>query len=352
MADPQDSPTPEAIPEAIPMPPPIMSADLPPANRKTFGAVWLVLGGVIAAGIGFGTSRLVPGGWPLADTAAATSGLQAQVQQLAADNSALKTRLNDLAEHPALDPALNVRIVALEARPAGVDQSADLMVLKAQVQALSTAPASLAPGVDAAALKALQDQVTALSIAPSAAIDAAVKAAQDQLAATMATAQASAAKLTTDAALTRIAAALESGAPYASALTDLGQQTLPPVLLEHATSGLPTLQSLRDAFPKAARASLEGARQADMGASWTDRISAFLQTQTGARSLTPREGNDPDAILSRAEAALASGDLTATLAELAALPEAAKPALTGWTAQAQLRLDAATALTDLAKAGG
>ena len=348
MADPQDSPTPAAMPEPIPMPPPNMPPDMPPARRKAFGAVWLVLGGVIAAGLGFGASRLVPGGWPIADT----SGLKAQVEQLAADNAALKTRLNDLAEHPVLDPVLNARLTALEARPAGLDQSADLTALKAQVQALSSAPAFNAPGVEAGALKALQDQVASLATAPSAAIDAAVKAAQDQLAATMATAEASAAKLTVDAALTRIAAALDSGAPYASALTDLGQQTIPAVLSEHAASGLPTLQSLRDSFPAAARAALEGARHADMGASWTDRITVFLQTQTGARSLTPRPDNDPDAILSRAEAALASGDLTATLAELAALPEAAKPALTGWMTQAQLRLDAAAALTGLAKAGG
>jgi hypothetical protein len=135
-------------------------------------------------------------------------------------------------------------------------------------------------------------------------------------------------------------------------LTDLGAAPIPPVLADHAASGLPTLQSLRDAFPGVARAALDAARQADMGASWTDRITAFLKTQTGARSLTPREGDDPDAILSRAEAALASGDLPAVLAELAVLPEAAKPALTDWLAQAQLRLDAAAALTSLAKAGG
>jgi len=344
MADLQDSPT----EPAIQIPPSMPVLDKPPVRRGRSAALWLVLGGLVAAGLGFGLSRLVPGGWPIEGT----SALQTQVEALVADNAALKSRLNDLAEHPVPDPALLDRVSALEARPAGRDQSADLTALKAQIEGMSTAPASPAPGVDAAALKALQDQVAALSIAPSAAIETAVKAAQDQFAATMATAQASAAKLTADAALTRIAAALDSGAPYASALTDLGQHTLPPVLLEHATSGLPTLQSLRDAFPKAARAALEGARSADMGASWTDRISAFLQTQTGARSLTPREGNDPDAILSRAEAALASGDLTATLAELAALPDAAKLALTDWTAQAQLRLDAATALTDLARAGG
>lgn len=353
MADETDSPTPEVIQMSPPAPAQVRS--------RASGTVWLVLGGVVAAGLGFGVSRLVPGGWPLTDT----SALGSQVQALVADNAALKSRLNDLAEHPVPDPALLDRISALEARPAATktstetsaETSAELAALTAQVQALAN---TAGVSTDAAAFKALQDQVAALSSAPSAAIDTAiatavsqaVKTAQVQLDATVASAEASAAALTTDAALTRIAAALDGGAPYASALADLGQLVIPPVLADHAATGLPTLQSLRETFPDAARAALEAAREADMGASWTDRITSFLQTQTGARSLTPRAGNDPDSILSRAEAALDSGDVAATLAELATLPQSAKPALAAWQALAQQRLDAAVALSDLAKAGG
>ena len=349
MADETDSPTPEVIQMSPPAPAQVRS--------RASGTVWLVLGGVVAAGLGFGVSRLVPGGWPLSDS----SALGSQVQALVADNAALKSRLNDLAEHPVPDPALLDRISALEARPAATktsaETSAELAALTAQVQALAN---TAGVSTDAAAFKALQDQVAALSSAPSAAIDTAiatavsqaVKTAQVQLDATVASAEASAAALTTDAALTRIAAALDSGAPYASALADLGQLAIAPVLADHAATGLPTLQSLRETFPDAARAALEAAREADMGASWTDRITSFLQTQTGARSLTPRAGNDPDSILSRAEAALDSGDVAATLAELATLPQSAKSALAAWQALAQQRLDAAVALSDLAKAGG
>ena len=363
MADEPDSPTPQAIPtppsEQTPpqFPPPQFPPQTPKPltalRRAAYGALWLVLGGAIAAGLGFGAARLVPGGWPIADT----SALQAQVQALADDNAAFKVRLNTLAEAPVIDPALVDRIAALERRPVVPDTSADLAAglaaLKAQVQALASAPGG---GADPAALKALQDQVAALSTAPAAAIDAAVTAAvtsaQDQLASTMASAEASAAKLTADAALTRIAAALDSGAPYGSALADLGPVTVPAVLADHAATGVPTVQALREAFPDAAREALDDARRADMGASWTDRVTAFLQTQTGARSLTPREGNDPDAILSRAEAQVGAGDLAAALTELAALPDAAKASLADWQAQARLRLDAAAALADLAKAGG
>ena len=81
------------------------------------------------------------------------------------------------------------------------------------------------------------------------------------------------------------------------------------------------------AFPTAARAGLEAALRADMGSSWTERATNFLRAQTGARSLDPREGDDPDAILSRAEAAVSAGDLATALTEIAALPEPAQTAM-------------------------
>ena len=97
-----------------------------------------------------------------------------------------------------------------------------------------------------------------------------------------------------------------------------------------AETGVPSLATLQDSFAEAARAALEAALRADMGDSWTDRAMSFFRTQTGARSLTPREGSDPDAILSRAEAALAKGDLVTTLAELDSLPEVARTAMADW----------------------
>ena len=69
--------------------------------------------------------------------------------------------------------------------------------------------------------------------------------------------------------------------------------------------------------------------------------------------MTPREGNDPDAVLSRAEAALVAGDLPAALAEIAALPPVAQEVLSPWVATAQTRLNAIAAVADLtSKIGG
>ena len=87
-----------------------------------------------------------------------------------------------------------------------------------------------------------------------------------------------------------------------------------------------------------------------MGEGWTDRLSAFLRSQSGARSLTPREGTDPDAVLSRAEAALRDGQIKAALAELAGLPPAGTEAMAPWIADATRRLGAEQAIADLSVA--
>jgi len=63
--------------------------------------------------------------------------------------------------------------------------------------------------------------------------------------------------------------------------------------------------------------------------------------------VAPREGDDADAILSRAEAAVRSGDLDAALSELSGLPDVAKSALSEWQSRAQTRLEAKTAADGL-----
>jgi hypothetical protein len=148
------------------------------------------------------------------------------------------------------------------------------------------------------------------------------------------------------AAIGKVQVALDLGGPFASALADLGDA--PQILTDTAQTGVPTLSSLQIAFPAAARAGLEQALHADMGSSWTERATNFLRSQTGARSLEPRDGGDPDAILSRAEAAVSTGDLTTALSEIATLPEPAQTAMAEWTALARTRQAAVAALAQLA----
>jgi hypothetical protein len=87
-----------------------------------------------------------------------------------------------------------------------------------------------------------------------------------------------------------------------------------------------------------------------MGATWSDRITNYFKSQTGVRSLTPREGPEPDAVLSRAEAALQAGDLTAALTELQALPEAGQSAIAPWRSRVEQRLAAQSATDALLRA--
>src|SRR5690606_24882863 len=73
---------PIATAELTPKSDPPRDTPQPQVVKSSPGFVPLVLGGVVAAGIGFGLARyVVPDGWPLPNT----SPLQSQVTQQAAD---------------------------------------------------------------------------------------------------------------------------------------------------------------------------------------------------------------------------------------------------------------------------
>ena len=302
----------------------------PPAAQKRSGIIAPLLGGILAAGAGFGLAQYVPNGWPSADTSALQATLDVQSKEIAA----LKDQIAQLPvpeAAPAVDLApinatvadLATRLDALESQPA---QPAD-------TTALSDAVAKLQ--ADLAALKA-SGPVPANVAALTAEAEARLQEAEAQAAQIAAEAEALASKAARTAALGRLQTAIDGGAPYAELLPGLGL-SVPAALQDHAGTGLPSLTALQDGFPHAARLALESALRADMGDSWTERATSFFRSQTGARSLTPQDGNDPDAVLSRAEAALASGDLDTTLSELANLPQVAQDALADWRGLAERR---------------
>ena len=151
------------------------------------------------------------------------------------------------------------------------------------------------------------------------------------------------------AAMTRIIAAVDSGAPFADAAADLqsaGGVEIPQALAATSETGVPTLASLQQSFPDAARAALAAAR-ADAAASGENGLGAFLQRRLGARSVTPQEGNDPDAVLSRAEAAVRDGRLGDALVELDALPDLSKATMFDWFNLAETRHGASLAADEL-----
>lgn len=316
-------------------------------QRKRRGLAWVIwplLGGALAAAAGYGVAQYVPNGWPMASVVTLQTQvavLSDQVQALQADLQQADARLASLETAPAPQSdagqiaALELRLTTLESKPmpAGTD-SAALDQLRAEVAAIKT---------NGAAVMSAQVQAD---------LDAKVQATEAKLTAIEQSAQAQAAATLTRAALGQIAAALDSGAPYPSAIAALAGADIAVVLTDNATAGLPSLQALQASFPDSARTALEAALRANMGESWSERVGNFLRTQVGVRSLTPRDGPDPDAILSRAEAALTAGDVAQALAEIATLPTPAQEALSAWRVRAQLRLDAQAALAALlAKAG-
>jgi len=338
-----------------------------PAVRRKSGPVLagILIGAALAAGAGYGVQRYLVA-QPIFDP----TPLEARLTAAETEAQALRAEIARLSEAPleapVPDQALLDRIAALENAAVQAVQSLDIAPLTARLDGVEANLAALAnlpseTGVSPAALAALQAEVAALK-SQDAGVPAEISAMADAVTARLTEAESRAAALTAqateiaadatrNAALIKIGAALDSGLPYSAALAALGDAPIPEALSAYADTGAPSIATLRAAFPDAARAALEQGLRANPGETWTDRVGTFLRNQTGARSLTARDGSDPDAVLSRAEVALAQADLPAALTELAALPPEAQTALAGWTALAQQRLDAQTALAGLQGAG-
>ncbi|MEZ5798679.1 MAG: hypothetical protein R3D63_15090 [Paracoccaceae bacterium] len=269
--------------------------------------------------------------------------LQAQVAELQARLDKADQTMADLASRLG-DPAATAE--ALTALGDRLDQA------EGRLEAMASAPANADGSIPPASFAALSAEVEALKSALAGQKDSALAGAGPELRALVdqamadwqarAAAQAQAEVEATRArvgqleAAERIKAAALTGAPYAADLAALGGVPVDAILRDRADTGLPTLTALAGAFPQAARDALDAALRVDAGTGgWSDGLFTFLRIQSGARSLTPREGGDPDAILSRAEAAVAAGQIDAALAEIAALPAEGQAAMQGWVAQAQ-----------------
>jgi hypothetical protein len=373
--DPESQPQPELKSEPQDEPPADRDWQQPtavpvvPAARGGSGFFPLLLGGVAAAAIGFGLARYVlPGGWPMPDVAALEARLAEQDTKLAAQQAVIDALFAPMpAPEVDLGP-LTTELADLRAKvesvPAAPNLSDDLSALTDRITELEQRgpvtvmgePADIGP-VEAA-IAAMQTELAALKSTASDAATAAdaarveleaaqakaAKAAADA-AATQAQAAAEAQTLLIQASLAKLDAALQSGAPFADVTASLVAEgvDVPAVLADSAENGVPTVAALTEGFEDPARAALDAAVREDVGTSATERFSAFLRTQTGARSIEPREGDDADAVLSRIGAAVKSGDLTSAMSEVSALPASSQEALAAWVAQVQTRIAAAEA---------
>lgn len=172
-----------------------------------------------------------------------------------------------------------------------------------------------------------------------------INAAQEETAKLQAAAQESTKRAQAVAAIASLQAALEKGVTPEEARNKLEEVGVEAP--EALTKEVPSVENLQAGFGDASRAALRATRSGENAGG--NFVTNFLRSQTGARSVEPREGNDPDAILSRANASVEKGDIAAALKEMAALPEAAKnaPTMAEWMSGANAYRDAAAALSDL-----
>lgn len=306
--------------------------DMPPARARS--VFWpLVFGGGLSAAVGFGAALYLlpnlPQSWLPEPQEPKIEVLLDRLEAQAADIAAVKAVL----ENNSAENLLDARLLELSDRVETLAE--DLAEQQAAMGQFGT----------------LQERLSALEKAPvEAASPAAIEAYERELAALQEVVVAQRGDMQAQEALRRsamsqILTSLETGSSFESALNNLREAGVEvPTALQARAGGVASEAALSQAFPEAARAALAAARQ---GAG-SGGIGAFLKTQLNARSLSPRAGSDPDAVLSRMEAAAREGRLGDVLAEAEGLPEAALTPLQAWleTARARLAaLDAATALS-------
>jgi len=311
-----------------------------------------LLGGVAAAAIGFGAAQYVSGGWPFASITGdgADQALGQQLDAQSAQIEDIQGRLDALGDGPdlggleetqagqaaAIDTVsqrlneamsrldeLETRLGEVESRPSG--EGATQAIASDVAAELNTLRESIAQQGDEIS-RMVEDARTMEENAEQTARGAMQRAA-----------------------LTRIQTALDAGTGFDAALADLESAavTVPEALTKVAQDGVASLARLQDRFPDAARRALSVSRRvtdADFSG-----FGSFLRTQLGARSLEPREGDDPDAVLSRAEAATREGRLKDALAEIETLPEEGRAELADWSEDAKRRLEAVAAAEALAQ---
>lgn len=322
----------------------------PPARRG--GVVPLVLGGAVAAGLGFGAAYLGLVA-PAADTPEETAQLDAQAEDIAG----LEARITDLAETPP-----DVDLSAIEAAQA--DMASQLSDLRDTIGALQdrvgtledrpvlTGDAAADTESVIAALDGVQARLAEQEAENQAMAEDMRRIAEEtqaSIAAAEDRAQASLTAARAQVTISRVRAALAAGVPFAGVLADLPEGVeVPADLAQAADTGVPRLSQLQARFPAAAREALPvSIRDTAQDTPEGDRFTAFVRSQLGVRSITPRDGTDPDAILSRAQAAVSAGDLDTALAEIGTLPQVGQDRMADWVADARARLDAEAAIDAL-----
>lgn len=332
----------QSVPKAAAAKPP---PPTPAPKRSGSGVLYALVALILGLGGGYLLSR---DGGPLST---------GQLDKLVTEQAALQAKLS------ATESELGALKTALAATPKPsdlADLSARIDTLDAAVAAAKADRAQMAANITELAKPAdlpenpwSQEAVAAyereLSAMHKMVQDEIARIQSESAAATAKAAAAARASVSAQAlaVLNEIAAALDNGEDFSAALDDLGtlDGDAPVSDLRPYQGGIPTLAELQGSFSDAARAAL--AADAAAGET-TGGIGGFLRTQLGMRSLSPKQGQSTDAVLSRAQAAVQEGDLAKALAEIATLDAPAADAMSDWRTNAETRTQAQAAYAALA----
>jgi hypothetical protein len=346
----------------------------PAAEKKSGGVMGRVVGGALAAAIGFGAAQIYPDGWPIGgvndEIAEQIAAQNSTIQALQTTIAGLETQLGGAATTDAL-ATLGVGVSEVDARVSTLSSQ-----LSEQIAAQATQNAQIAEQIGiltkrpiaentdeatAAAVAAFGqdvagfgDQVAALRLEAERRVEEMSvlindTAAKEAAAAAAAQSAADAARIAVEArAVVDVRAALETGTPFSDSLAVISSVDVPDALMATMEAGAPTRLDLSKALPPLARSALTASLKDTVGEDMGGRFQTFVRTQLGARSLAPRDGDDPDAVLSRVEAAIASDNLELAIETVSSLPQSGQDILAPWVAQVQMRLDALVAADMLA----
>ena len=314
-------------------------------ERKSSGVLQLVVAGFVCAGFGFGAAILFQPSnpiWPIhPDMAQFRDETTGQIIGIDTRLNALEGRVTDVDERAVGD----VFQSDLDELTNGYDQR--FLEIASQLENFDKRLAALE---ESAIESAIPDELVAQYQGEVKRLKETLEAQRESLQKFMAETAEATNEVTQRAKdtvargiLAQIRAAIDAGGPFDTAIKEFDEQVghaLPNQLRSLAQEGVQTYQELRDSFAEAARSALNAARDELNESEGFMGIGNYLRQQFQARSVTPKMGDDADAVLSRVEQELRENDLTGALNELDALPDAARDQMQPWIDQARERQDA------------
>ncbi|HET7851399.1 MAG TPA: mitofilin family membrane protein [Methyloceanibacter sp.] len=255
------------------------------------------------------------------------------------DAAALDAKIGDLEQR--LQAKIDSALAAQQS-----DTTTDVKDLQKEVEALKAKLGALAEAHLAGDTSDLAPQLTTLD-QRIAKLETALPELSTAIGRSAASAKSGAAAI----AFANLRNAVAAGHPYAAELAALRSLIPDPgdlgALPGHAETGIPTVADLSAGLTKLAEASA-AAPAAPAGTSILDSMMASAKSAISIRRIgADVAGDEPSAVLARAEAALQQGDLASAIKEIETLPAPAHDAFAGWLDDARARASANDSLSKL-----